>query len=173
MKKMLNFLLLATLLLFVGFRLFSIFGGANSGNTAPDFEATLLNGQAFKLSEQKNQYTLVSFWGSWCAPCIKESPALVEIYKKYEGKKFKDGTSFDILSIAIEKDNKRTKSLIEKLNLYWSNHIIQTSRFVMKAPLALKYGITDLPTKILIGPDGKIINSKISMVELDNYLANL
>ena len=173
MNKMFSFLILAVLVLFLAFKLYSIFSGTSTGEKAPEIEATLLNGKNFKLSDQENKYTLISFWGSWCAPCLKEAPQLVDIYKRYEGEKFSDGSSFDVLSIAIEKNDNRTKTLIEKLNLYWPKHIVETSAFVMKAPLALKYGITDLPTKILVGPEGNIINSKISLDELDQFLSEL
>lgn len=32
---------------------------------------------------------LVNFWATWCAPCVKELPAIMAVEKKYEGKKLK------------------------------------------------------------------------------------
>jgi len=143
-----------------------------SGDMAPVFTDTLINGESFNLANQKGRYTLLSFWGSWCAPCIKDNPKLVALNRKYENKKWKNANGFDIVSIAIEKSDKRTKALIEKHNLYWPYHIIKVSSLVLKEPLALKYGVSNLPTKILIDPKGEIVG-RLSIEEVDKYLNEL
>jgi len=143
-----------------------------SGDIAPVFTDTLINGETFNLANQKGRYTLLSFWGSWCGPCLKDNPKLVALNKKYENKKWKNAGGFDIVSIAIEKSDKRTKALIKKHNLYWPYHIIKVSSLVLKEPLALKYGVSNLPTKILIDPKGEIVG-RLSIEEVDAYLNGL
>lgn len=32
---------------------------------------------------------LINFWATWCAPCVKELPAIQEVEKKYAANKFK------------------------------------------------------------------------------------
>jgi len=148
-----------------------VLNAKNSGDEAPLFSETLINGDTFHLADQKGRYTLLSFWGSWCAPCLKDNPKLVALYQKYENSPFKTAQGFDIVSIAIEKSDKRTKALIDKHNLYWTHHIIKVSSLVLKEPLALKYGVSQLPTKILIDPEGKIVG-RLSIDEVDAYLQN-
>lgn len=170
LQKIAKYLIYALIATFVFYKIFAMVNSKSSGDLAPNFTEELIDGTTFTLSEQKGKYLLISFWGSWCAPCIQDAPNMVKLYNKYENQKFYDAEEFEIVSIAIEKNEKRTRGLINKLNLHWKNHIIQTSAFVLKAPLALKYNVTDLPTKILIAPDGKIVKNKISIAEVDDYL---
>jgi thiol-disulfide isomerase/thioredoxin len=141
------------------------------GKLAPEITATLDNGSAFQLSDMKGKYVLVDFWGSWCPPCRRENPNLVKLYDKYNTKDFKNAAGFEILSIAIEKNKKRVHAAIKKDGLRWPYHIIEQSGIVLTNPLALKYGVTDLPSKFLIDTDGNIVSSTMSIAEIDAYLA--
>jgi len=141
------------------------------GKQAPEINRTLDNGKSFQLSDMKGKYVLIDFWGSWCPPCRRENPNLVKLYDKYNSKKFKNADGFEILSIAIEKNKKRVHKAIEKDGLKWPYHIIEESRIVLSNPLALKYGVTDLPSKFLIDTEGNIVTSSMSIKEIDAYLA--
>lgn len=44
------------------------------GDSAPDFSATLDNGETFKLSDYKGKAVMLQFTASWCGVCIKEMP---------------------------------------------------------------------------------------------------
>lgn len=148
---------------------FVFFNNVDAGDKAPNFKAQLIDGTSFKLEDQKGKYTVLSFWGSWCPPCLKEAPLLVALNEKYENVQFKNNSQFEMVSIAIEKSDKRTPQLIKKYNLYWSKHIVKVSSLVLKDPLSLKYGVTDLPSKFLIDPNGIMIG-KMTIAEIDAYL---
>jgi len=49
------------------------------GGPAPDFTATLTNGDTFTLSEHKDEVVLVNFWATWCPPCVREMPAFQQL----------------------------------------------------------------------------------------------
>lgn len=169
MIKILKYIVYAALVLWLGYHAYSWFGGKGQGDAAPAINEKLMNGNDFSLSDLKGEYVVISFWGSWCGPCLVENPKLVAMHEDFSSRRFSDADGFKILSIAIEKSAKRTAALIEKFKLSWSYHIIQESRFVMKAPLALKYNVTELPTKFLIGPDGNIIG-RMTLDEIRTYL---
>ena len=130
-----------------------------------------MNGQEFDLEDLRGHYVLIDFWGSWCPPCRAQNKLIVPLYQKYENKQFTDGESFKILSIAIEKKAERAQKAIAKDNLYWPHHIVQQSRIVLQAPLALAYGITDLPTTILINPEGNIMGTNLHADKIDSILS--
>ena len=49
----------------------------------PDITATSLTGTPIKLSSYRGKILVLNFWGSWCAPCIAEAPALEVAYEQY------------------------------------------------------------------------------------------
>ena len=58
---------------------------AATGDQAPNFKATLVDGTKFQLSDLGGHYVLLGFWGSWCGPCRRENPNLVQFYKEHKG----------------------------------------------------------------------------------------
>jgi thiol-disulfide isomerase/thioredoxin len=53
---------------------------------APLFEEKTIDGSNFSLASQKGKVIIVSFWASWCSPCVEEFPSMVELINKYKGK---------------------------------------------------------------------------------------
>ena len=53
---------------------------------AADFEGILLNGQPFRLSDQKGKVVFLNFWATWCSPCLKEMPDMQELQKELGSK---------------------------------------------------------------------------------------
>ena len=155
---------------FLGYKLLLGGVGLSVGKNAPEFEATLIDGSKVKLSDYQGQYVLLDFWGSWCAPCRRENPSLVKIYKEFENKKSKDGEGFEIVSVALEKMEGQAEAAIKRDNLYWPNHIITLSRVVLLSSLAQKYNVTSVPSKFLINPDGKIMSVNPTIVDIEKTL---
>jgi cytochrome c biogenesis protein CcmG/thiol:disulfide interchange protein DsbE len=49
---------------------------------ALDFSFTDSKGQTHALKDFKGKTVLLNFWASWCAPCIKEFPVLIDAVNK-------------------------------------------------------------------------------------------
>jgi len=143
-----------------------------NGSMAPKIEADLINGDAYSLSDDLGSYVIIDFWGSWCPPCRKENPKLVDLYKKYKDKKYQDAAGLEILTIALEKDGRRWEKAAQKDGFFWNTQIVQESRFVLTSKLAMKYGVRDVPAKFLIGPKGDILLDKVSLEDIRQYLEN-
>lgn len=131
----------------------------NQGKQAPEFTAQLQDGSEFSLSDLRGKYVLLDFWGSWCPPCRRDNPNLVELYDQYNSR------GFEIVSVAIEKNEKTWSKAISKDRLDWPYHILRTSRMVATDALALKYQVSDLPSKFLIDPRGQIIGTNLNKAE--------
>ncbi len=145
------------------------YNGVSKGEIVPNFSEELIDGSAFNISDLRGNYVLIDFWGSWCPPCRTENPKLVELYIKYNGKEFKNANGFEIVSIALEKNDRNWEQAVAKDGLNWNYQIVQVSKLVVMSPLARLFGVTDLPTKILVDPRGNIIG-KMSLTDLDAYL---
>ena len=58
----------------------------NSAEIAPSFELPDLEGRTVRLADFRNKVVLLNFWGTTCAPCVKEIPWLAEFQRKYGSK---------------------------------------------------------------------------------------
>ena len=43
-----------------------------NGDSAPNFKTYTLDGKEIQLSDFKGKVVHISFWGTWCGPCLKE-----------------------------------------------------------------------------------------------------
>jgi len=140
----------------------------DSGQIAPDFGATTLYGEQLTFSGFEGQYVLLDFWGSWCPPCRKENPELVSLLKKHQNNSYKDATAFQIVSVAVETNKKAWENAIQRDGLFWKHHISSLERF--NDPIVTAYGVKEIPTKYLVGPDFKIIGVNWTVQQIDDYL---
>lgn len=118
---------------------------------APDFTFKTLEGKEKKLSDYKGKWVLLDFWGTWCGPCVMETPFLVEAYNKLGGEKF------EMISIASDRNVKVVSDYVKKNEMKWTNTIALEG--YAKGVLE-QYGITSYPTLMLIDPDGKFVRMK-------------
>lgn len=150
------------------------------GETAPDISLPDPNGKTYTLSDLKGKVVLLDFWASWCGPCRRANPHVVEMYDKYKG----DG--FTVFSVSLDGLDERTKNrfndpgqvqsrmesskerwvgAIEKDNLKWDYHVSDLKKWDC-AP-AKDYGVRSIPKTFLIDRDGKIaaINPRYDLEE--------
>lgn len=54
-----------------------------SGAKLPDFQLETIDGERFTLSDHVGRDVIViSFWATWCVPCLAELPHLSELYER-------------------------------------------------------------------------------------------
>lgn len=168
MKNISNILLVLFVLGYLGYKYIYQAPKYSDGETLPNIEATLLNGEAFELKQLRGNYVLVDFWGSWCAPCRADNPNIVKLYDEFNGKSFTDASGFELVSVAIETKKERSISAIEKDGLRWKYHIVLLDRF--KSEIAKAFGVREIPTKYLLSPLGEVLSVNSSYENLRNTL---
>ena len=110
---------------------------------APDFTLQDMNGKNVSLKDFKGKNVLLIFTTTWCPYCKKEVPELKEMYSKYKGK-------LEILAIDMNESKTKVESYIKKYQVTY------TTLLDTEATVARNYGIRGVPTKVLVGPDGKL-----------------
>ena len=128
---------------------------------ALDFKAKDFNQENFQLNSLIGKYIVISFWDSWCIPCIQEIPDLKQMYKRYHSKGLK------IVSISIDEDSLAWYNAVKKWNLEnWKNILCNT---------AIKSSYINpnmpIPSLLLINDKGMIIWNSINVPEEDKITA--
>lgn len=115
-----------------------------------DFEMKTPEEKAVKLSDYagKGKVVLVDFWASWCGPCRREMPNLVEAYAKYKGK------NFEIVGVSLDQDAEAWKESIKSLKMTWPQ---MSDLKLWQNEGAQLYAVNSIPHTVLIDGEGTII----------------
>jgi thiol-disulfide isomerase/thioredoxin len=111
---------------------------------APNFTLKTLDDQEITLSELKGKAVLLDFWATWCAPCRESIPHLVQLYKTYRQ------SGLEVVGMNVDRGDVDTvRRFVKSMNIPYP--IIIASE-----ELERNYGVTGLPTTILIDKEGNI-----------------
>jgi peroxiredoxin len=131
------------------------------GKEAPQLSLPDVNGKEIKLSSFRGKYVLVDFWASWCGPCRRENPNVVEAYNKYKNK------NFTILGVSLDQEKSEWLKAIQHDDLSWT-HVSDLKYWNSKAVSIFNFN--GIPFNVLVDPEGKIIAQSLRGSELDAKL---
>jgi len=121
------------------------------GDAAPDFKLMDLAGKEVTLASLKGQVVLLDFWATWCGPCKAAMPSIQKIHEDYKGK------GVTVLGVNTwEKKEDGAKKYMESKGFNYG--------CLLKGDdLATAYGVTGIPTLVVIGKDGKVALVEVGM----------
>jgi thiol-disulfide isomerase/thioredoxin len=122
-----------------------------AGNKAPDFYLLNEKEKVYHRDSFQDSLVYISFWATWCKPCIEEFPYENALVEKFKDKPVK------IVSICLDSEREKWLKSIEQhglktLNLYaegnWNERLKE------------KYATISYPHYVLLGKQGTIIQNK-------------
>ncbi len=142
--------------------------GINVGYKAPDIVLPNLNDSIIKLSGLKGYYVLIDFWASWCGPCRRMNPVMVDLYNTYKAKQFENAKGFIVYSVSLDYNKPAWKKAIINDNLNWPYHVADLKGWDNAA--AIKYKVDAIPTNVLIDQNGIILGRGLSEEKIKSIL---
>lgn len=149
----------------------SIMGAARRlrllGNTM-ELSGQTAEGTDFDWSAYRGKVVLVDFWASWCGPCIAEIPNMKKNLELYGDR------GFEIVGINMDSTRKAFEKCVEDREITWVNLVSEEKgQKGWQAPMATYYGVSAIPTAILVDQEGKVVSLRARGAALDEALAEL
>lgn len=113
----------------------------STGERAPGF--------ADSGSSSSGKVTLLDFWATWCGPCRHALPGLKQIQSVY------GSDQLEIISVSEDDDEGAWHEFVAQNQMTW------TQRLDANHQMMRQYGANALPTYVLIGKDGAVVNQYV------------
>ena len=106
------------------------------------------DGEKIDLDNYKGKVVILTFWATWCGPCMKEIPVLGGIQKRVST------DHLQVIAISYHESRKIFRTVVKTIT---DNPMIFS--FDKKSRVARAYGVKSIPHMVIIGRDG-IVRAK-------------
>ena len=135
---------------------------------APDFELPLLDGVTLvSPSDYAERPLFLNFWATWCAPCVRELPALEEFVAEHNV----DPNGPALLTVNLGETAAEISGFLAELGIENLPVAMDINQMVKR-----DYGVQNLPTTFVIDGAGTVRHLKLGEMkyeEMDVYLSSL
>jgi len=139
---------LLTPVIFPGVQAESATAAPYPGFMAPDFTLPTLEDETISLVDYGGQPVLVFLWASWCSVCKATMPGLQNVYLDFADR------GFEILAVNTTfQDNLSTA-----VNYFQTQDYSYPFLLDQDGTVSRQYEVHALPTAILVGPDGIVLD---------------
>ena len=140
---------------------------ASAPKSAPEVKFATLKGELISTADLRGKVTLVNFWATSCAPCVKELPGIAAAWKKYNAQ------GFETIAVAMEYDPPNyVKSFTERNQLPFKVALDARGE-IAKAFGAINGDVRVVPTSFVIDRQGRVIKSYLGELDFVKFEALL
>lgn len=127
---------------------------------AIDFSATTLDGREIQMAQFKGKWVILSFWASWCGPCVEEFPSMIALLKQFPEAVEMVAVSSDYTKedIDIFFHSLKLEKNLRNLHVVWDpDHKISQI-----------YQAQRLPESFVFGKDQKLMRKVVGSIQWDS-----
>lgn len=130
------------------------------GKSSPNFTLMNRNNKAYTLSSFKDKYIVLDFWASWCGPCRREIPEMIELSMKYKN-------YVDVIFISIDDNQKNWENACNQLE-------IPEPCLLIDNITRTNYGFNKtvgIPYYIIIDSNGFVLSDITTLEEIESTIS--
>lgn len=124
------------------------------------FSSVDLNNEAFSLGDFKGRMVILSFWATWCAPCVEEFPSLLKLIRGMDSQVVLVAISYD-----ADKDDVLTflQSFNTGLNEKNVIHLMDQDESIKAL-----YQVGRLPESFVFNKEHKLVKKIVGTIDWAN-----
>ncbi len=130
-----------------------------------DLKAMALGDKSIDIDDYAGKFVVVDFFATWCEPCLAEIPRLARHYDKYRDK------GLEIIGISLDGEAGALQQFLDREKLPWP--IIHDNAENISERIQMKFGVSSLPTVLLLNKEGTVVSLEARGAELDRLLQML
>jgi peroxiredoxin len=115
-----------------------------------EFEAMTMDGKSIKIDDFAGKFVIVDMFATWCQPCIAEMSLIRTHYEKYKDK------GLVVIGISLDEDREKLEKFLAENQLPWP--VVHDNAENPLDRLQLKYGVSTLPTVLLLNKEGTVVS---------------
>jgi thiol-disulfide isomerase/thioredoxin len=133
------------------------------GEVPPDFLGTTSEGIAQHLADHGGKIVVVSFWASWCGPCLRELPILAGLQQAAGEDKLK------VIAVNFHEDRRLFRKLSAKFKAAGAKVTVTEDP---DGVISEAYDVHRIPHMFIVGADGRLefINQGYGEKSLDKII---
>jgi thiol-disulfide isomerase/thioredoxin len=124
-----------------------------AGDAAPDFKLMGLDGKEVSLASLKGKVVLLDFWATWCGPCKAAMPTMQKLHDEYASK--------GAVVLGVNTWEQKADAAKD----YMASKKFTYGCLLKGDDLATAYGISGIPTLVVIGKDGKVVEIEVGLAD--------
>ena len=122
------------------------------------------DGQEINLANYRGKVVLIDFWATWCGPCVRAVPLLLDLYEKFHDQ------GFEVLGISLDQDRDALQQFCSDRKIPWPQFFDGKG---WKNELAVAHAISAIPTTYLIDRDNKLVAVGLHGDELETKVVEV
>lgn len=133
----------------------------SEGQTLPDIDLSLVNGEVVRLSDIKARYILVDFWALWCNDCQSSNSKLKAVYDRFKDK------GFQVVQVSLDNNRQNLESYINGNAIEW---LMAFDQKQWDSPIIDALSVNSIPSNYLIDSRRTIRARNIKVKDLESVL---
>ena len=122
---------------------------------APDFTLESRSGENLRLEDHRGEVVMLNFWASWCSPCRKEHPILLQL---------QEVKNLNLIGVNYKDDKIKAKIFLNELG-----NPFDLLGYDKNGKNLIAFGIYGIPESILLNDQNIIIKKFIGPLSMEDY----